>query len=44
VNLLGLVAKGQAITSEVFDGIVEMVKRRKARVATDRLKDYEERR
>jgi hypothetical protein len=44
VNLLGPLAKGQAITSEVFDGIVEMVKRQKARVATDRLKDYEARR
>jgi hypothetical protein len=44
VNLLGPLAKGQAITSEVFDEIVEMVKRQKARVATDRLNDYEARR
>jgi hypothetical protein len=44
VNLLGPLAKGQAMTSEVFDGIVEMVKRQKARVATDRLRDHEARR
>ena len=41
VHLLGPLAKGQAITAEVFDGIVDMVKRQKARVARDRLKDYE---
>jgi hypothetical protein len=44
VNLLGPLAKGQAMTSEVFDGIVDMVKREKARVARDRLKDHEARR
>ena len=44
VNLLGPLAKGQAMTSEVFDGIVDMVKRQKARVALDRLKDHEARR
>ena len=44
VNLLGPLAKGQAMTSEVFDGIVDMVKRQKARVAQDRLKDHETRR
>ena len=44
VNLLGPLAKGQAMTSEVFDGIVDMVKRQKVRVATDRLKDHEARR
>jgi hypothetical protein len=44
VNLLGPLAKGQAMTSEVFDGIVDMVKRQKARVAMDRLKDHEARR
>ena len=44
VNLLGPLAKGQAMTPEVFDGIVDMVKRQKVRVATDRLKDHEARR
>ncbi len=44
VNLLGPMAKGQAITSEVFDGIVDLVKKQKARVALDRLKDHEARR
>jgi hypothetical protein len=44
VNLLGPLAKGHAMTSEVFDGIVDMVKRQKARVALDRLKDHEARR
>ena len=44
VNLLGPLAKGQAMTPEVFDGIVDMVKRQKLRVATDRLKDHEARR
>jgi hypothetical protein len=44
VNLLGPLAKGQAMTSEVFDGIVDMVKREKARVARDRLKDHDARR
>ena len=43
VNLLGPMAKGQAMTSEVFDGIVNLVKREKARVARDRLKDHEAR-
>jgi hypothetical protein len=43
VNLLGPLAKGQAMTSELFDGIVDMVKRQKARVALDRLKDHEAR-
>ena len=41
VNLLGPLVKGQAMTSEVFDGIVDLVKREKARVALDRLKDHE---
>ena len=44
VNLLGPFAKGQAMTSEVFDGIVDLVKKQKARVARDRLADYETRR
>ena len=44
VNLLGRLAEGQAMTSEVFDGIVDLVKERKARVALDRLKDHETRR
>jgi hypothetical protein len=44
VNLLGPVAKGQAITQEGFDGIVDEVKKQKARVARDRLKDDEARR
>ena len=44
VNLLGPMAKGQAITQEVFDGIVDEVKKQKARVARDRLKDHEARR
>jgi hypothetical protein len=33
VNLLGPLAKGQVMTSEVFDGIVDLVKKQKARVA-----------
>ena len=41
VNLLGPMAKGQSITQEVFDGIVDEVKKQKARVAQDRLKDHE---
>jgi CRISPR/Cas system-associated protein Csm6 len=44
VNLLAPLLKGQVVTSEVFDGIVDMVKRQKVRVATDRLKDHEARR
>ncbi len=44
VNLLGPLAKGQAITQEGFDGIVDEVKKQKARVARDRLKDHEARR
>ncbi len=44
VNLLGPLAKGQVMTSEVFDGIVDLVKKQKARVARDRLKDHEARR
>jgi hypothetical protein len=44
VNLLGPLAKGQAITQERFDGIVDEVKKQKARVARDRLKDHEARR
>ena len=44
VNLLGPLAKGQVVTSELFDGIVDMVKRQKVRVALDRLKDHEARR
>ena len=41
VNLLGPMAKGQPITQEVFDGILDEVKKQKARVARDRLKDHE---
>ena len=44
VNLLGPLAKGQAMTKEVFDGIVDLVKKQKERVALDRLKDHEARR
>jgi hypothetical protein len=44
VNLLGPLAKRQAITQEGFDGIVDEVKKQKARVAWDRLKDHEARR
>jgi hypothetical protein len=44
VNLLGPLLKGQVVNSEVFDGIVDMVKRQKVRVAMDRLKDHEARR
>ncbi len=44
VNLFGPLIKGQVVTSEVFDGIVDMVKRQKVRVAMDRLKDHEARR
>ena len=41
VNLLGPLTKGQAMTPEVFDGIVDLVRRQKTRVARDRLKDHE---
>jgi hypothetical protein len=41
VNLLGPLTKGQAMTPEVFDGIVDLVKKQKTRVARDRLKDHE---
>jgi Ribbon-helix-helix protein, copG family len=44
VNLLGPLAKGQTMMPDVFDGIVDMVKRQKVRVALDRLKDHEARR
>ncbi len=44
VNLLAPMAKGQAMTQEGFDGIVDEVKKQKARVARDRLKDHEARR
>jgi hypothetical protein len=43
VNLLGPLAKGQAMTPEVFDGVVDEIKKQKARVARDRLKDHEAR-
>ena len=41
VNLLGPLTKGQVMTPEVFDGIVDLVKKQKRRVARDRLKDHE---
>ena len=41
VNLLGPLTKDQAMTPEVFDGIVDLVKRQKTRVARDRLKDHD---
>jgi hypothetical protein len=44
VNLLGPLAKGEAMTQEGFDGIVDEVKKQKARVARDQLKDHEARR
>src|SRR5450759_4582734 len=44
VNLLGPLAKGEAMTPEAFDKIVDEVKKQKARVARDRLKDHEARR
>ena len=44
VNLLCPLAKGEAMTQEGFHGIVDEVKRQKARVARDRLKDHEARR
>jgi len=44
VNLLGPLAKGEAMTPEAFNGIVDEVKKQKARVARDRLKDHEARR
>jgi len=44
VNLLGPLANVHAMTPEVFDGIVDEVKKQKARVARDRLKDHEARR
>jgi hypothetical protein len=43
-NLLGPLAMGQKITQEVFNGIVDEIKKQKVRVARDRLKDYEARR
>jgi hypothetical protein len=43
-NLLRPVATGQGMTEKAFDGIVEEVKKQKARVAEDRLKDHEARR
>src|SRR6202165_2243112 len=44
VNLLGPLAKGEAMTPEAFNGIVDEVKKQKARVARDRLKDHDARR
>ena len=41
VNLLGPLTKGQVMTPEVFDGIVDLVKKQKRRVARDRLNDHE---
>jgi len=40
VNLLDPLAKGEAMTQEAFDKIVDEVKKQKARVARDRLKDH----
>jgi hypothetical protein len=44
VNLLGPLAKGEAMTPEAFNAIIDEVKKQKARVARDRLKDHEARR
>jgi len=44
VNLLGPLAKGEAMTPEALNGILDEVKKQKARVARDRLKDHEARR
>src|SRR2546422_11497696 len=41
VNLLGPLAKGEAITQERFEGIVDEVKKQKARGARDRPKGHE---
>jgi len=41
VNRLGPLTKGQVMTPDVFDGIVDLVKKQKRRVARDRLKDHE---
>ncbi len=43
-HLLRPMATGQAMTEQAFDGIIEEVKKHKARVAEDRLKDHEARR
>jgi hypothetical protein len=43
-HLLRPMATGQAMTEQAFDGIVEEVKKQKARVAEDRFKDHEARR
>jgi len=42
--LLRPVATGQPMTEKAFDEVVEEVKKHKARVARDRLKDHEARR
>ncbi len=43
-HLLRPVVTGQAMTDQAFDGLVEEVKKHKARVAEDRLKELESRR
>jgi hypothetical protein len=40
-HLLRPGATGQPMTEQAFDGLLEEVKKHKARVAEDRLKDYE---
>jgi hypothetical protein len=40
-HLLHPGATGQPMTEQAFDGLLEEVKKHKARVAEDRLKDYE---
>ena len=43
-HLLRPIVTGQTITEQAFDEIVEEVKKHKARVAGDRLKDHQSRR
>ncbi len=43
-HLVRPIVTGQAMTDQAFDGIVEEVKKQKARVAGDRLKDHQSRR
>ncbi len=40
-HLLRPVAAGQPMTEQAFDGLLEEVKKHKARVAEDRLKDHD---
>jgi hypothetical protein len=43
-NLLRPLATGKPMTEQAFDGLIEEVKKHKARVAEDRLKEHQARR